>query len=327
MKISRRRKHNKRSKYTRHTKHGGGKHYKNKRTYRKHPRKLKHKIRLQRGGVITETQKKNYTLRLDSEFPVDATYLFDTSYVTLTTEIKLSLYYQDLDYVYDRPERKPELLLRDIKNPEIRKDAKEFTCNIELVSVRVTNYDDDVPSKHTYKFKLSFYTGSKYRMENYSITYLELSLVFGVAWKQQLTRELAKEDPKTQVLPAIPDLPDLPAIPDPKTQVLPDLPAIPDPKTQGIVLDNEFMIELGLSGLPGLDTEHGITTGILTQIINNKPIKNEYCFFPFKAVRDSWDPVSGREVGVSINNRAAFQTIIDIMTKLIKSAEERINGI
>jgi hypothetical protein len=56
MKISKRMrhakhgKHTKRAKYTRHTKHRG-KQYKNKRTYRKHPRKLKHKSRLQKGGV------------------------------------------------------------------------------------------------------------------------------------------------------------------------------------------------------------------------------------------------------------------------------------
>ena len=49
MRHAKRRKHTKRAKYTRHTKHRG-KQYKNKRTYRKHPRKLKHKSRLQNGG-------------------------------------------------------------------------------------------------------------------------------------------------------------------------------------------------------------------------------------------------------------------------------------
>lgn len=49
MRHAKRGKHTKRAKYTRHTKHRG-KQYKNKRTYRKHPRKLKHKSRLQKGG-------------------------------------------------------------------------------------------------------------------------------------------------------------------------------------------------------------------------------------------------------------------------------------
>ena len=50
MRHAKRGKHTKRVKYTRRIKHGGKK-YKNKRTYHKHPRKLKHKSRLQNGGV------------------------------------------------------------------------------------------------------------------------------------------------------------------------------------------------------------------------------------------------------------------------------------
>jgi hypothetical protein len=331
MKISRRRKHNKRSKYTkrvtytRHTKHGGGKHYKHKRTYRKHPRKLKHKSRLQRGGVKTETEKKFYTVILDPEdFPSDAMYLFNISYVELITETKLSLYFQDLNY-YDKPSRGiPELLLNVIENPEIRRPITEFSCDIELVSVRATNYNiPDKPSKHTYKFKLSFYTGGKLRRENCSITYLELSLVFDVAWKTQLNTD--KETSPNANLPALPDLPALPAI-----QAIP-APDIPENHSggdgPGIVVDDEFMIELGLRGLLGYDIEHGIQNGILTQHLTDKQIKNKYFFFPFKAVRSMWDAKSQSQVNVNIDNHAAFQTIIDIMKILIQSAEERINGI
>ena len=52
MKLSRCRRYTKHYKYMRHTKHGGGgKKYKTKRTYHKHSRKLKHKSRLQKGGM------------------------------------------------------------------------------------------------------------------------------------------------------------------------------------------------------------------------------------------------------------------------------------
>ena len=56
MKLSRCRRYTKRYKYMRHTKHGG-KQYKTKRTYRKHSRKLKHKSRLQKGGMWSSSSK------------------------------------------------------------------------------------------------------------------------------------------------------------------------------------------------------------------------------------------------------------------------------
>ena len=73
VKHAKRIKHTKRVKYTRHTKNGG-KQYKHKRTYRKHLRKLKHKSRLQKGGVDPQTDftfyGKEYAFSLP-KFPVE----------------------------------------------------------------------------------------------------------------------------------------------------------------------------------------------------------------------------------------------------------------
>lgn len=152
MKISRRRKHNKRSKYTkrvtytRHTKHGGGKHYKNKRTYRKHPRKLKHKSRLQRGGGKI---KINDFMKISTDLEV------------------IEYFFEDKDGKYtvsdssDNPKRQP-LELRYTKNkrgntyiPPFFKGNKTmfprtFQWRITLSSIR------EIPEERLFTYRYSF---------------------------------------------------------------------------------------------------------------------------------------------------------------------------
>ena len=160
MKISRRRKHNKRSKhtkrskYTRHTKHGGGKHYKNKRTYRKHPRKLKHKIRLQRGGVKT---KINNFMKVSTDLGIIVYFFEDdndanTVYDSSDKHEGDANYRLDLTYTKDRRDG----VLGFFKSKTKEFPNKRFDWRITLLSIReILELEGEILKyRYTYKIQL-----------------------------------------------------------------------------------------------------------------------------------------------------------------------------
>ncbi len=165
MKISRRRKYNKRSKYTkrfkytRHTKRGGGKHYKNKRTYRKHPRKLKHKSRLQRGGVI---QRYNDWMEVDTITHANGNnsnlYIFRDKKENYTVFDSSDEHEGQANYVleltYTKDRRGDTFIPPFFKSKTKEFPNKRFDWRITLISIDEIQEGTNLRYRYTYKIQL-----------------------------------------------------------------------------------------------------------------------------------------------------------------------------
>jgi hypothetical protein len=157
MKISRRRKHNKRSKYTkrvkytRHTKRGGGKHYKNKRTYRKHPRKLKHKSRLQRGGVKI---KINDFMKISTDLGVIQYFFEDEDDKYTVSDSSDNPKRQPLELTYTKDRRGDTFIPPFFKSKTKEFPNKRFDWRITLLSIR--EIPDKIHEVRLFTYRYSF---------------------------------------------------------------------------------------------------------------------------------------------------------------------------
>ena len=298
MKISRRRKYNKRSKYTkrvkytRHTKHGG-KHYKNKRTYRKHPRKLKHKSRLQRGGVFFIRDGKEWISFPDvynkgTEIPLkspDKRKVFFTFHGEKQKQVikieNMALHYlrtkaddaddADSDDDSDKEDRVLEFKKRVV--------IGNFSCEVVLMEIIVyplnrEPLDRERKSKHEYKFMIKL-SDTVTPSEDFRLS-TELSVLsyFNDTYEAQIQAAIHAKKPR----------------------LLPNLPNINVDYLSRMVVNHEGELEV----------EHGL-------IFTSTQKEEEKFYFPKELVEE-------------YSNKINFKKITDAITELRNRGERLISN-
>jgi len=169
MKLSRCRRYTKHYKYMRHTKHGGGgKKYKTKRTYHKHSRKLKHKSRLQKGGMWRSRKVAPELF----EFPTPAPYneLINYQDMTVSTNSRGNDTYSfvntsDQSPIFYSSTGKRNMVLSFIKVQPGRTKSltKHFNWLIALKQIEDITRPEGLGSRYKYTYSIMLSRLSKRR--------------------------------------------------------------------------------------------------------------------------------------------------------------------